>query len=231
MMRGTRVAARRALSLSATALRAHCSDHHARFRCFVQAPQDCETLSPAHAVDARASAVAAAPASRDGPADWQRALRRQFGEQQAFTLTALGDAELFGDWSVGNPASGTTYRVSVRGLQPGDNFCQCADLATNGLGTCKHIEFALHRLQKKRGARSAFARGYQPPFSEIWLQYGEQRSLRFSAGESCPDALRQWAARHFSAVDGTLCWRHGDVAPSTRSRARRCAWLWRPGTN
>jgi hypothetical protein len=32
------------------------------------------------------------------------------------------------------------------------------------LGACKHIEFTLDRLQKKRGAKTAFARGYQQHF-------------------------------------------------------------------
>lgn len=54
-----------------------------------------------------------------------------------------------GDYRVGNPASDFSYRVALRGLAVGDTFCACADYATNGLGTRKHIKFALHKLQRR----------------------------------------------------------------------------------
>jgi predicted nucleic acid-binding Zn finger protein len=37
-------------------------------------------------------------------------------------------------------------------MGPGGNFCSCPDYAMNDLGTCKHLEFTLARLEKKRGA-------------------------------------------------------------------------------
>ncbi len=146
------------------------------------------------------------------PVDWQRTLRRQFGEQQDFTLTPLGDDAPFGDWLVGNPASASQHRVAIRGLKPGDNFCACADYATNGLGTCKHIEFALSRLQRRRGARAAFARGHTPAFSEVWLHYAEQRILQFSAGTTCPAALQRLANRYFQSAEGGLRWTGADLS-------------------
>lgn len=51
---------------------------------------------------------------------------------------------------VHNPASGTSYRVVIRGRAAGDNRCKCLDYATNHLGTCKHIEFTPGRLAKRR---------------------------------------------------------------------------------
>jgi superfamily II DNA or RNA helicase len=136
------------------------------------------------------------------PAKWQRALRQQFGREQAFTLQALGPGPVFGDYRVDNPGSRSSYRVAIRGLAAGDNFCTCADYATNGLGTCKHIEFALHKLQNRRGARSALRLGYQPAFSELWLHYGEQRSVHWRAGAQCPARLQALAAGLFDLVDG-----------------------------
>ncbi|MBS0468498.1 MAG: DEAD/DEAH box helicase family protein [Proteobacteria bacterium] len=135
-------------------------------------------------------------------AEWQRGLRRQFGQVQAFELESLGPGPVLGDWGVVNPGGQSSYRVAIRGLQPGDNFCTCADYATNGLGTCKHIEFALHRLLRKRGARAAFKAGWQPEESEIWLRYGEQRTLCFTPGHDCPPALLTWAGRHFDLTQG-----------------------------
>ncbi len=140
------------------------------------------------------------------PAEWQRALRRQFGQAQAFELAPIGAGVVLGDWRVLNPAGASSYRVAIRGLQPGDNFCTCADYATNGLGTCKHIEFTLQRLLRKRGAKAAFRAGWQPQASELWLRYGEQRTPCFTPGQDCPPALLKWADRHFDLAQGGI-WR------------------------
>src|ERR1700726_1576026 len=87
------------------------------------------------------------------PSDWQRGLRRQFGREQPFGLENLTSEPFFSDFRVSNPVSKSSYRVAIRGLGPGGNFCSCPDYATSELGTCKHLEFALARLEKKRGAR------------------------------------------------------------------------------
>ena len=134
--------------------------------------------------------------------DWQTALRRQFGREQKFGLENLGQEPVFSDFSVSNPASGTRYRVAIRGLAPGHNFCTCLDYATNDLGTCKHIEFTLAKLQAKRGAKAAFARGFQPGYSEIWLDYAGERRVRFSAGLDCPDPVLRRAKTLFDADAG-----------------------------
>src|SRR5579863_401025 len=85
------------------------------------------------------------------PEAWQRQLRRQFGREQKFKVGNLGDEPVFSEYLVTNPKSGGTYRVAIRGAQPGDNFCACPDFATNDLGTCKHIEFVLARLERRPG--------------------------------------------------------------------------------
>src|SRR5487761_1834304 len=69
------------------------------------------------------------------PADWQRALHRQFGRVQAFRLENPGTEPFFSEFRVGNPESKSSYRVAIRGTQAGDNFCDCPDYATNELGT------------------------------------------------------------------------------------------------
>src|SRR5664279_6351248 len=112
------------------------------------------------------------------PVDWQRGLRRQFGREQTFGLENLGSEPFFSECRVSNPVSKSSYRVVIRGPGPGGNFCSCPDYSTSGLGTCKHIEFTLAQLEKKRGARTAFARGYQPAFSELYLRSEGMRSVR-----------------------------------------------------
>src|SRR5437773_5237301 len=131
------------------------------------------------------------------PVEWQRALHRQFGREQAFGLENLGSEPFFSEFRVSNPASKSSYREAIRGLGPGGNFCSCPDYATSELGTCKHLEFTLARLEKKRGARTAFARGYQPAFSELYLRNDGKRRVHFRAGTDCPLPVRAAAAGLF----------------------------------
>ena len=137
--------------------------------------------------------------------DWQTALRRQFGREQNFGLDNLGQEPVFSDFRVSNPVSGTCYRVAIRGAAPGQNFCSCPDYATNDLGTCKHIEFTLAKLQAKRGGKAALKRGFEPTYSEIWLDYAGERRVRFRAGSDCPVALLEQAKLLFDAeANGSL---------------------------
>ena len=136
------------------------------------------------------------------PLDWQRGLRRQFGRDQAFGLENLGGEPFFSEFRVSNPVSKSSYRVAIRGMGPGGNFCSCPDYTTSELGTCKHIEFTLARLEKKRGARAAFKRGYQPAFSELYLRNDGRRCVHFRAGADCPPEIIAAAAAVFDADDG-----------------------------
>ena len=130
---------------------------------------------------------------------WQRELRRQFGRQQPFTLKNTGSEPVFSDFHVSNPESASTYRVAIRGPEPGDNYCTCADFATNALGTCKHVEFVLGTLERRRTTRAALRRGFRPPYSEIVLHYGAKREVRFRPGTECPAALSALAKKYFDA--------------------------------
>jgi superfamily II DNA or RNA helicase len=158
------------------------------------------------------------------PEAWQRQLRRQFGREQKFKVGNLGDEPVFSEYLVTNPKSGGTYRVAIRGAQPGDNFCACPDFATNDLGTCKHIEFVLARLERRPGGVRALRRGHRSRYSEIYLRYGGERQVRFRAGSSCPQALARRAKLLFSAGSG-------DVLPSSKyleldeflDHARKCS--------
>ncbi|APR05408.1 DEAD/DEAH box helicase [Thauera chlorobenzoica] len=137
--------------------------------------------------------------------EWQQRLRRQFGREQGFGLENIGAEPFFSEFRVSNPQSKSSYRVAIRGKLPGDNYCACPDYATNELGTCKHIEFVLAKLEKKRGAKAAFARGYQPPFSELYLRNDGGRAIHFRSGTDCPPAISKAAGRLFDMVrDGML---------------------------
>ena len=135
--------------------------------------------------------------------DWQIELRRQFGRDQDFRFENLGDQPFFSEFEVTNPQSKNRYRVSVRGSRLGDNFCSCPDFTTNNLGTCKHIEFTLATLERKRGGKEALEAGFQPEYSEVYLQYGARREVRFRPGTECPVGLARLAEKFFGG-DGTL---------------------------
>jgi superfamily II DNA or RNA helicase len=128
---------------------------------------------------------------------WQSALRRQFGREQKFLLENVGGQPFFSDFLVTNPVSKSTYRVAIRGQEPGINFCACLDFQTNALGTCKHIEFTLAKLQRRPGGKAALAEPYQPAYSSVSLRYGALREVRFRPGRECPPELARLAARYF----------------------------------
>jgi superfamily II DNA or RNA helicase len=135
--------------------------------------------------------------------DWQRELRRQFGRDAKFELKNIGTHSVFSEFHVTNPESKNTYRVAIRGRHAGENYCSCPDFATNALGTCKHIESVLAFLAGQRGAADALRAGFQPDYSEVYLQYGARREVRFRPGRRCPVELARRASRYFDS-EGAL---------------------------
>ena len=151
---------------------------------------------------------------------WQRALRRQFGREQKFLLKRTGGHPVFSEFEITNPQTRNTYRVVIRGSEPGNNFCSCPDFVTNTLGTCKHVEFTVARLERTPGARKALARRFEPPFSEVYLHYGARREVRFRPRADAPADLTRLAARYFGG-DGALlpgAFAHFDVFLATAAR-------------
>jgi superfamily II DNA or RNA helicase len=128
---------------------------------------------------------------------WQVALRRQFGQEQKFRIENVGEEPVFSDFRVTNPQSGRSYRVAIRGTGLGDNFCSCPDFTVNTLGTCKHVEYTLAWLARRRGGKAALESGFHPPYSEIYVRYGVKREVVFHPGANCPPAVRKMAARYF----------------------------------
>jgi superfamily II DNA or RNA helicase len=92
-------------------------------------------------------------------------------------LKALDPSLLWTDYTVTNQSSGKTYRIALRGWEPGQSYCSCPDFRKNTLGTCKHILHALDKVKKKfnRAIRETPA-----VITEIgvYLKYGHQLELR-----------------------------------------------------
>lgn len=134
---------------------------------------------------------------------WQTALRKQIATQQKFKIENLGEKPVFSEFGVLNPQTKRTYRVAIRGLNLGDNYCSCPDYAVNTLGTCKHIEHLLRKLRRTPEGKRQFKQGYLPEFSEVYLHYGAQRQVRFHKGTSCPAGVWR-AAAGISDPEGNL---------------------------
>jgi hypothetical protein len=74
-------------------------------------------------------------------------LRRQRARAANLLIENLGKNRVFSDYRVTNPQTKGQYTVTVRGFDTGDNACTCPDFKSNTLGTCKHIEAVLDKLQ------------------------------------------------------------------------------------
>lgn len=131
--------------------------------------------------------------------EWQRILRKQYAEQQKYTLENIGGHDIFSEFLLTNPESAKTYKIAIRGNKPGANYCSCPDYSINNLGTCKHIEFTLSQLMKKRGAKKVFKEGYVLPYSEIYLNYGLKREVRFRVGKNAPTELLSLVSEYFDS--------------------------------
>jgi superfamily II DNA or RNA helicase len=133
--------------------------------------------------------------------DWQTALRKQYAVEQKYRVKNLGDDPVFSEFSVTNPKTRRTYRVVVRGMGPGINYCSCPDYSINTLGTCKHIEGVLHRIRKGNAKR--LAEGFKPNYPEVYVRYGDRRAIVFAPGNRPNDELQQVVEKFFSA-DGVI---------------------------
>ncbi len=79
----------------------------------------------------------------------------------------------FGTWQATSILSAThrkkSYQVQIRSLDQRMNYCTCPDLATNRLGTCKHIEAVLHYAKNKPDYKQLKEAGC--PVSFVYLSW------------------------------------------------------------
>ena len=103
--------------------------------------------------------------------------RAERARTEKMRLTSANPQEIWTDYRLTNAASGKSYRVALRGWQPGDSYCSCPDFRKNTLGTCKHI---LHALEKARRRFPDSARGRPHRQRDICvhLSYGKDLELR-----------------------------------------------------
>ncbi len=95
--------------------------------------------------------------------------RRLRGREEAIRIEPVDRADRFYGAFLAHSKGGHAYRVEIRSLIGHINSCDCPDHRVNGLGTCKHIEAALQRLQQGRKRLFQKAAGTGSPDIEIFL--------------------------------------------------------------
>jgi hypothetical protein len=103
--------------------------------------------------------------------------RRERARAERMTVKPANPAQLWTDYTVSSTISGKTYRVAVRGREPGDSYCSCPDFRTNTLGTCKHILHVLAKLNRRFNA-AQLKRSYKRTTISVHVQYRERTALR-----------------------------------------------------
>lgn len=102
------------------------------------------------------------------------ALRQERARTEVVVAHVSGDPT-FGTWSAHTVSDAGAklrpYRVHIRSTRDRINACSCPDFAGNRLGTCKHIEAVLHRLQKRKLTAP------EPAQPVVYLSWGRGRPL------------------------------------------------------
>ena len=103
--------------------------------------------------------------------------RDERSRKERMTVRSTDPKRLWTDYLVTNALSGKTYRVALRGWEPGDSYCTCPDFRKNTLGTCKHI-LAVQRRAKGCFSAAARRRPYVQKQVAVHLHYGQELELR-----------------------------------------------------
>lgn len=119
------------------------------------------------------------------------------------TVKHVSGEPWFGTWQAASIVSSThhpqTYTVHIRSLQERRNYCTCPDLATNQLGTCKHIEAVVHRIRKRRNYKKI--KDQAPPIPYVYLAWDVIDAPKIRA-QRVPDTSSRMGAilnRYFEA--------------------------------
>ncbi len=125
--------------------------------------------------------------------EWQIGLRRQFGREQKFKFENLGTDPIFSEFQITNPQTRNTYRVTIRGMQSGENFFARPDFATKRAGDLQAYRVCAGTAESPAWREGGGLReGFQPDYSQVLLKYGARprstfSSWRFMSGKAhCP---------------------------------------------
>ncbi|WP_428355000.1 SNF2-related protein [Methyloprofundus sp.] len=109
----------------------------------------------------------------------------------------------FGMWQAKSIISATyrptTYHVYIRSLEQRKNYCTCPDLATNRLGTCKHIEAVLHYAKKQPAYEELSALGAAVSFVYLAWESATEPVLRLHKAHNIEATLSEELAEFFTS--------------------------------
>ena len=120
--------------------------------------------------------------------------RVQRAREEKFRLKSADPSRPWTDYTIASAASGKTYRVALRGEEPGMSYCSCPDFRTNTLGTCKHIMYALERARGKfpTKVRNRPFRHKEPC---VHVQYNQRMTLHLRLPSKAADEVHKVAGK------------------------------------
>ncbi len=123
--------------------------------------------------------------------------REERSRSERMRVRSTDPKQLWTDYLVTNAESGKTYRVALRGWEPGDSYCSCPDFRKNTLGICKHI-LVVQRRVRQRFSAAQRRRRYRPRQVGVHLRYGREVELRVLV----PEGLDAAAAKVLRPLEG-----------------------------
>lgn len=103
--------------------------------------------------------------------------REERARAEKMSVQPLDKSQPWTDYTVTSKLSGKSYRVALRGFQPGDSYCSCPDFRTNTLGTCKHVMHVMRKV-KRRFTEGELKKPYRRKHLALHLRYDGDVNLR-----------------------------------------------------
>lgn len=116
--------------------------------------------------------------------------RAQRAKSERMRIKSSDARTPWADYAVTSLASGKTYRVALRGLEPGESYCTCPDFRTNTLGTCKHV-MKVAAFARRRFTARHLGRAYRPRRIAVHLRYDGEVTLRVAVPEKLPPPIEK----------------------------------------
>lgn len=118
--------------------------------------------------------------------------RKQRAAEEKMTVRTMDPATPWTDYVITSYKSGKSYRVALRGEEPGQSYCSCPDFRTNHLGTCKHIFHAIDKV-RVRFKQKDLKKPYRRKNVSVRVHYGDPVGLRFNIPFKTDEAIETLA--------------------------------------